>query len=113
MKLCAAIDFACNDPDNGIFAGRAGMAMYGDVELESPDIYGGYRFAENPDSIRIHRRTFRIEGSRDWVGNWCWNRYYLPRQELKRLLITLRAHGWRVVCGPSRFRDWWNRGMAS
>lgn len=111
MKLVAAIDFACNDPDNGLFAGRAGMAQYGDVELESPDIYGGYRFTELEGAIRIHRRVFQLDSpSREWVGNWCWNRYFLRREEMKRLLTTLRSNGWKATCAPCRFFDWWNRG---
>lgn len=102
------IDFACNNPDNGLFAGRAGMAMYGDIEIESPDPYGGYSFTELDGSIRLHRRKFVYRSAREWVGNWCWNRYFLRRGEMKRLLMTLRANGWRVTCGPSRFFDWWN-----
>ena len=102
------IHFACNDPDNGGFAGRTMMASYGDVEIEAPR-WEGFRFTELSGAIRIHRRVFGIEGSKDWVGNWCWNAYRLNRAEMKRLLFTLRANGWRCTCGPSRFFDWWNR----
>lgn len=103
------IHFACNDPDDGLFAGRAAMASYGDIELEAPN-WVGRRFTELPGAIRIHRRSFAIEGGKDWVGNWCWNAYRLNRREMKRLLFTLRANGWRCTCGPSRFFDWWNGG---
>jgi hypothetical protein len=103
------IHFACNDPDNGNFAGRAAMASYGDVELEAPN-WHGFRFTELTGAIRIHRRVFGIEGSKDWVGNWCWNAYRLNRVQMKRLLLTLRAAGWRCTCGPSLFFDWWNSG---
>jgi hypothetical protein len=112
MRALSAIDFACNDPDNGSFSGRTGMAVYGDAEIESPDIYGGYKFTELDHGsigfIRIHRRKFIYTDAREWVGNWCWNRYYLRRDEMKRLLLTLRDNGWRVTCGPSRFYDWFN-----
>lgn len=113
MKDIAAIDFACNDPDNGLFAGRAAMATFGDAEIEAPNFDTGYRFTELPSGLRIHRKSFHVIDSKEWFGNWCWNRYLLPRVEMKRLLLTLRDHDWRVTCGPSRFYHWWNRGELS
>lgn len=114
MKPIVFIDFACNDPDNGLFAGRAGQANYGpdNIEIESPNWLDGYKFTElkrgRQALIRIHRRTFEYVDSREWLGNWCWNRYWLRRDEMKRLLMTLRDNGWRVSCGPHVFFDWWN-----
>lgn len=113
MKQIAAIDFACNDPDNGLFNGRAGSAMYGDVEIEAP-VWEGYRFGETGTTpnlaIRLHRLSFPVQDKRDWVGNWCWNRYFLCRADMKRLLLCMRRNGWRVSCGPSHFYHWWNDG---
>lgn len=113
MKSVCAIDFACNDPDNGLFAGRAAMAQFGDAEIEAPNFDIGFRFSIESSKLRIHRRTFEFVDAKDWLGNWCWNRYWLPRAEMKRLLLTLRDHDWRVTCGPSRFYHWWNRGELS
>mgnify|MGYP001565984864 FL=1 len=115
MKCIAAIDFACNDPDNGLFAGRANSAQYGDIEIEAP-CWDGYAFSlvdigPDAEAIRIHRRKFPIDGPKEWLGNWCWNRYFLLRDDMKRLLLHLRRNGWRVTCGPSRFYDWWNAGL--
>lgn len=109
MKAIAAIEFACNDPDNGLFAGRAAMATFGDAEIEAPNFDTGYRFSEGIGGIMIHRRVFQVVDSKEWFGNWCWNRYMLPRSEMKRLLLTLRERGWRVTTGPDRFYRWWNR----
>ena len=102
-----AIDFACNDPDNGLFDGRVSSAMYGDIEFEAP-LLDGFRFTNLGQAIRIHRRAFPVLGSIEWVGNWCWNRYKLERTDAKRLLLTMREHGWQVTCGPVRFCNWWN-----
>lgn len=107
MKALAAIDFACNDHDNGLFLGRALGATLGDIEIDPP-VWNGYRFSENPTAIRIHRLQFEIVRSKAWVGNWCWNRYVLRRDEMKRLLMCMRRNGWRVTCGPARFYAWWN-----
>lgn len=108
MKSLVRIDFACNDPANGDFAGRAMMASYGDIEIEAPS-WDGFKFTELGGAIRIHRRVFSVHSIKYWLGNWCWNGYWLPRADAKRLLMTLRDNGWRVTCGPCRFYDWFNR----
>jgi hypothetical protein len=108
VKETVYIDVACNDPDNGLFANRAEyiQLMGGEVELER---YPGVRFSELPDGIRIHRQVFPTEGSKDWVGNWCWNRYALSRDNAKKLFEKLRSNGWRCTTGPTHFYRWWNR----
>ena len=110
MKEIVAIDFACNDPDDGLFNGRAGSACYNlhDAEIEAPNFHG-YAFAEVEGGIRIHGRTFPITASVNWVGNWCWNRYYLKREDAKALLRHLRRYRWRMTCAPSRLYAWFNR----
>lgn len=75
------IDVCCNDPDNGLFAHRAAMISVGDdLELAAND-FRGPTFRELGDKIRISRRMFSIGGSREWVGNWCWNSYWM-REEI-------------------------------
>jgi hypothetical protein len=101
------IDVACNDPDNGLFAGQAMFIQIGDIELDG-ERWPGFAFTEGDGWIRLHRRKFRIVGSKDWVGNWCWNRYALDRAEAKRLIATLRTNRWRCTCGPSRWCEWFN-----
>lgn len=108
MKEIVAFDFACNDPDNGLFAGKVWSAQYGEAELEL-NSYNPVRFTEHPGGIRIHRRYFRVVGSTEWLGNWCWNRYWLPRAEAKRLLLTMRDNRWRATCAPHHFYRWFNR----
>lgn len=111
MKKLVPFDFCCNDPDNGLFAGKVWMVQYADAELETR--HGGeFRFTEVEGGIRIHRRTFKVIRHVYWHGNWCWNRYWLPRSEAKRLLTTLRTHGWRVTCGPSALYRWMNGASA-
>jgi hypothetical protein len=103
------IDFACNDPDNGDFAGRAGVASITWLgvlcELEHPSWPDGIKFTELPGAIRIHRKLFKTIGSKDWVGNWCWNSYRLSRREYRRLIRTLAANGWRCTSGLTRWTD--------
>ena len=91
--LCR-IDIACNDPDNGTFAGRAAMVhAYDLLQLESCDMQGPV-FRELPGQrIRISRRTFKIAKSKEWFGNWCWNAYWLEAGDAVRLLQYLRSLG--------------------
>jgi hypothetical protein len=69
-----------------------------------------YAFIEGCGFIRLHRRKFKIAGSKDWVGNWCWNSYTMERTEAKRFILMLRASAhWRCTCGPTRWYDWFNQ----
>lgn len=108
MRRGIAVHFACNDPDNGDFAGKAGMAAVSiggelmDLEL---DFMGGVKFTELEGAIRIHRRTFKVIGTTYWCGNWCWNAYRLPYREYRRLIRTLAAHGWKCTSGIVRWGE--------
>ena len=123
MKALAQIDFACNDPDNGDFNGEVVAIQYqidqsDHAEIE-PIVAGGYPFGLNSgydarhgrcDWLCLHGSQYRFDYHRDWNGNWCWNAYWLPRNEAKRLLKDLRDSGrWRCTCAPTRFYDWFNR----
>jgi hypothetical protein len=102
------IDFACNDPDNGMFAGEVWCASVTKsgvgCDLET-DFGRPFTFSELPGAIRLHRRVFKITGSKEWVGNWCWNSYRLEYPEYKRLLITMAEHGWRCTGGLTRWTN--------
>lgn len=104
--MLVAVDFACNDPDNGNFAGRAGVASItigrNSLDLEL-DPMAGVTFVERQLGIRIHRHEFQTRRSKDWVGNWCWNRYWLPYPEYRRLIRVLARHGWRCTGGLARW----------
>jgi hypothetical protein len=118
MRALAQIDFACNDPDDGNFAYEVSAIQYRigtDFAEIEPVKNCGYRFSDRATSghIRIHRRKYRYQRLKDWYGNWCWNAYWLPRSEAKRLLKDLRDSGlWRCTCAPTRFYHWFNRGDA-
>ena len=102
------VHFACNDPDNGLFAGRAGTAAvtWAGVlcELEL-DPFGGVKFTELGNAIRIHRQNFPIVASKDWVGNWCWNAYRFEYPVYRRLIRTLAKHGWKCTGGLCRWSN--------
>jgi len=113
MKSKVRFDFACNDPDNGLFAHRVHAIHYClapneycEIEADTRD---GYVFNLTDDGIRLHRRVFKVVGGKDWIGNWCWNAYVLQRPEAKRLISVLKSSGrWRCTQSPTRWFDWFN-----
>lgn len=106
------IDMACNDPDNGIFAGRVEQISVGSSFLEltalrdpSPrlvELAGG--------RIRLAGRIFPITGSAEWVGNWCWNRYWFALDDAVRLIVWLhRRRFFHCDEGEERLFNLWRK----
>lgn len=113
MKRRVRFDFACNNPDNGLFAGKVNSIHYALTPSEYIEIdcrtWDGYAFTVGDDWIRLHRRKFKVVGGKDWIGNWCWNAYAMERTEAKRFLAMLKSSGnWHCVQGPTRWHDWFN-----
>ena len=107
MARIVEVDFACNDPDNGLFAGKVWQVTINGNTVESPNGQE-YAFTEMDGAIRIHRRKFAFSASKEWVGNWCWNRYWMSVAEANRLTRHLRDNGWRCTEGEHRFYSYMN-----
>lgn len=88
------LDVCCNDPDNGSFAGRVAGIQCQDLlmELGANDMRGPV-FREGPDHIRISRRRFACDRSKEWFGNWCWNAYWLDVDIAVELLVYVHGLG--------------------
>lgn len=112
MKKYATIHFACNDGDDGSFAGKVCAASYGENELETIGM-GDVKFTAGEDFIRIHRRTFKVIGRSYWVGNWCWDSFRMTRGEAKKLLACLRKNGWKCTHGRVHFGRWMDKEQAA
>jgi len=103
------IDVACNDPDNGIFAHRAEMISIGYEFLELECFSRGPRFHELPGAIKLSRRKWKIVGAKEWVGNWCWNGYWMEIPEAVRFLAWLQSTRlYHCTCGEMRIYNIWN-----
>jgi hypothetical protein len=105
MTKLVPVDFACNDPDSGLFNCKVDTA-----EIDGNEIERGSQvtFRETAKGFRIHRKEFACEDRKDWVGNWCWNRYWLTVPESNRLVYHLRDNGWHCTTGELRFRSVFN-----
>lgn len=110
------IEIACNDPDNGSFAGRAEEIHIGAqlIELE-PRCYGGApRLVELPgDVIRLAGKKWQTHGCKEWLGNWCWNGYWFDIPVAVDFLTWLHAR--RLFCcttGETRIFNMWKNSAA-
>ena len=106
------LDVACNDPDNGLFSGTAQMMQIETWDKETVELEcfcRPPRFTEGDGWIRIHRLKWPIVRSKEWMGNWCWNAYWLQPFTLIGLLHAAHKAGFfRCVSGPSHLFDNWN-----
>lgn len=78
------IDLCCNDPDNGMFAGRVCQIALGDGLFSAyasswniTSFRGCPRLRQIPGAIVLAGKAWPIRGRCEWHGNWCWNRYFL------------------------------------
>lgn len=121
MLARVRIDFACNDPDNGVFAGKVAMAAYHldahtSIEFESPGLREfKFTLPDRRHAIRLHRREFPFVARTAWYGNWCWDSFTFDRPVAKALLGTLRSNGWAVDNVPVVWaeRFWERRPVAA
>ncbi len=107
------VHFACNDPRNGEFDGRASACKFDrwELELSHNDWERGAAFTVDYKMLRfrIHRVWFPFTSSKEWVGNWCWNAYAMKRPQALRLILLLRDHDWTCEGGALRMCEWWER----
>ena len=104
------LDVACNDPSNGLMLGYASELSIGDTEFEC---LGQCKFHEGRDFIKIRGKKFPLLKSKDWVGNWCWNRYLLGSMSVSNEDAMVDFVSWLKLRGafactsaPSFFMDW-------
>ncbi len=88
------VDIACNDPDNGVFDGRARAVHVGSTEFWCKFGDWAPKLTEGDGWIRIGGLKLQCQGSKYGVGNWCWNGYYLQPSEVERLVNWPKFRAW-------------------
>lgn len=97
----ARIDFACNDPDNGNFAGRVCMIHLPNGALElTANAWGitsfrgcpKFGYALNAD-IRLSGRQWPTTDRKCWYGNWCWDAHWFEAAVAHEFLEWVRHRG--------------------
>lgn len=111
--LLIPIDFACNDPDNGNFLGKAPMISLGErelIELEANDFERPPRFREEDGHIVLAGKRWPVHSSEDWLGNWCWNRHWVAFNDATAFLAWIhRRDLYSLTCGESVIFEAWDR----
>jgi hypothetical protein len=111
------LDVCCNDPDNGGFTGRAVGLSIGCAEWDATDIFRGSTFKEVDGGIVLSGKRWEVENSKDWIGNWCWNRYLLAKGKITVRWYMVEFITWlrrrkmfHLTTAPTDFFDWWESG---
>ena len=109
------IDVACNDPDNGNFAGVAMQLQIGCAEFEANAWANssyrliGPKFELVPGGFKMSGKGFKIAGSKDWYGNWCWNRYQMEDGEITRFVQWIwKRFNFSCTTATEEFFDWFD-----
>lgn len=104
--------FACNDPENGTFIGKADWFEFDDCETLSVTRYGQPLTVRviggGMDArIRIARRVFPCMGYTRWVGNWCWDAVWVDVAVADEIANYLRSFHFQVDCAVSTIAEMW------
>lgn len=89
------VDICCNNPDNGMFDGKASAIRFGvgdDLVFESKSITG-VKITEVGNALRMHGKLFPYKKMKEWYGTWCWNRYLFDDYTAERLLTKVKNSG--------------------
>lgn len=109
------LDVCCNNPDNGIFTGHACQLQIGCAEFESHawtyasyNANAGPKFVPNKIGFRIAGKQFKTRASKEWYGNWCWNRYQLSDfDELVNFVLWMHKRFlYDCTTATEGFYDW-------
>lgn len=114
--MAITLNFACNNPDNGVFVGRFDRMDLdaGDLHMEFEGgaesiiafdfpIRGGY------GTVKIGDREWTSLAYREWYGNWCWNAALFTWVEALEIVNYLGGSGWwRMTEGPCELFDAYN-----
>ena len=89
------LEICCNDPDNGLFVGRAAAIEIGNrISFECRYIDWSPKLTEGDGFIRIGGRKLQCFQSREWYGNWCWNVYLCRSDEVEALVNWPKFRKW-------------------
>lgn len=88
-----AIDIACNDPDNGLFDGRiAGIELAHRCLSLQPRVWKREpRMRVTDTHLVVSNKKFPIIDWQEWLGNWCWNRYWVTLDTAADFFTWLHA----------------------
>lgn len=100
MSGLVSIHFACNDPDNGDFAGRVAQISVESAALELTargwgitSFRGCPKLREDDKHIVLAGKRWPFVRRKSWVGNWCWDGYAMTADTATAFMIWLHQRG--------------------
>lgn len=104
------VDVACNDPDNGVFLGRAPMVQIGICEFEGQwwNVERSPRFVVVGDTIRWSGKLWPYSRYKYGLGNWCWDAFWMPAPTAADLVNWFRGRRlYDISTGLGLVFDWY------
>lgn len=110
MSGLVRIHIACNDPDSGLFAGRAEQVALDDGALElTCRSLRAPKFTDVVTAFWLSGKRWRYSGFKEWFGNWCWNAYVFDLPTAAAFFVWLHErHLFDVDQCPEGFGDRWS-----
>ena len=123
-----SIHFACNNPDNGDFAGQVCQIALPDGALDLTarawritSFRGCPKLRDGMDSFVLAGKRWPVIRRKFWVGNWCWDSFTLTSDKATAFMVWLHGRalfqcegGWSELCDawdrppPLNFPEkWW------
>lgn len=105
------IEIYCNNPDNGLFDGKASAIHIGSLRLACRFWDWSPKLVEGDGFIRLGGKKLRCSGSVYGVGNWCWNAYRCDAADVEALVNWAKFRKWfDVEEAPARVFDAYRAG---
>jgi len=103
-----SLDVACNEPRSGQFYGCAPQLQVGDAEFEAVSKTVP-AFTLSGSVMKISGKPFNYISSSAWVGNWCWDRFFVTEKTVLEILAWLnKRQNFQLIASASAFADVWD-----
>ena len=116
------IMFCCNDHRNGMATGKVDTIKFGigrgnfefgtdwcddqELTIQGPEIT--FRWID-ANHFKLSRWKHRCLGSRQWVGNWCWDACFVATHTVREVATMLRNRRWSPEEGSEILWNWWDK----
>ena len=117
MTDLVSIHMACNDPDNGDFAGRVCQIALPDGALDLTarawdllSIRGCPRLRDEDGAFVLAGKRWPFVRRKSWIGNWCWDGYAMTPAKATEFLVWLHRRSlFHCEGGWIELADAWDR----
>lgn len=110
----------CNEPENGSQRDFVDAIQFGigrgnfefgtdwvdewELTIAGPDIT--FRWVDM-NHFKLGRKTHRCLGTRQWVGNWCWDGCFVTTTTVREVARFCKSRNWSPEDGSTNLWRWW------